>query len=56
MFKLYNILKTTSKTFISKHSRNMHCRKIIFNEFGDPTKVTKLVEHTLPDKLCDEQV
>lgn len=34
----------------------MHCRRIVFGEFGDPAKVTSLVEDTIPDKLGDEQV
>lgn len=36
--------------------RDMHCRRIVFGEFGDPAKVTSLVEDTIPDKLGDEQV
>lgn len=59
MLKLCDLLRTTvktSKSLVPKHSRKMHCRKIVFNEFGDPAKVAKLVEHTLPDKLDDGQV
>lgn len=36
--------------------RNLHCRKIVFSEFGDPVKVASLVEETLPDNLQNEQV
>ncbi|KAL4088552.1 hypothetical protein QTP88_023645 [Uroleucon formosanum] len=34
----------------------MHCRKIVYEEYGDPMKVVSLIEQTLPDKLDDEQV
>jgi len=34
----------------------MHCRKIIYEEYGDPTKVANLVDDTLPDKLDEKQV
>lgn len=38
-----------------KQSRDMHCRKIVFNEFGDPMKVAELVEDTIPDKPDDDK-
>lgn len=39
-----------------KQSRDMHCRRIVFKEFGDPAKVAQLVQETLPDKPDGQQV
>lgn len=48
---------TVSRSLAAKHHRrDMHCRKIVYEEYGDPMKVVSLVEQTLPDKLDDEQV
>lgn len=47
---------TVSRSLIFNQWREMHCRKIVFKEYGDPLKVTELVEDTLPDKPDDEQV
>lgn len=47
---------TGSRSLVSKQSRDMHCRKIVLNEFGDPAKVAHLVEDTLPDQPKDKQV
>ncbi|XP_025200013.1 enoyl-[acyl-carrier-protein] reductase, mitochondrial [Melanaphis sacchari] len=45
------------RSLVSKyHLRDMHCRKIVYEEYGDPMKVTSLVEDTLPEKLDDKQV
>lgn len=48
---------TVLRSLVAKHHhRDMHCRKIVYEEYGDPMKVVSLVEQTLPDKLDDEQV
>ncbi|XP_026804931.1 enoyl-[acyl-carrier-protein] reductase, mitochondrial [Rhopalosiphum maidis] len=45
------------RSLVSKHHRReMHCRKIVYEEYGDPLKVASLIEDTLPDKLDDKQV
>lgn len=47
---------TVSRSIVIKQLRDMHSRQIIFEEYGDPMKVTKLVENTLPDNPDDDQV
>lgn len=55
--KFCRLTNMATRSLIVKHSsRDIHCRKIVFEEFGDPLKVTKLVEEELPDVPGDEQV
>lgn len=65
MFKFHKLCRlnvpvsstlTGPRSIVSKQSRSMHCRKVVVNEFGDPSKVARLVEDTLPDQPEDEQV
>ncbi|VVC31767.1 Alcohol dehydrogenase, C-terminal,NAD(P)-binding domain,GroES-like,Polyketide synthase, enoylreductase [Cinara cedri] len=50
------ISRTFSRSIVIKQLRDMHCKQIVFKEYGDPLKVTQLVENTLPDCPDDEQV
>uniref|UniRef100_A0A2S2QH92 Enoyl-[acyl-carrier-protein] reductase, mitochondrial n=1 Tax=Sipha flava TaxID=143950 RepID=A0A2S2QH92_9HEMI len=47
---------SVSRPFTMNQRHEIHCRKIVFNEFGDPTKVARLVECSLPDRPDDQQV
>lgn len=62
IYKIYRLTKpfiratTVSRSLDINQWREMHCRKIVFKEYGDPLKVAELVEDTLPDRPDDEQV
>ncbi|XP_050421257.1 enoyl-[acyl-carrier-protein] reductase, mitochondrial-like [Adelges cooleyi] len=56
--RLWSVLAKPSNipNSVAGPSRNVQCRKIVFEEFGDPIKVAKLVEDTVPDTAGDDQV
>jgi len=59
VFRMSTLVNQTTvfrSLVVKHHHRDIHCRKIVYEEYGDPMKVVNLVEHTLPDKLDDEQV